>query len=77
MTRRIHFPRQADVIYERAKAYRRLSPTERLRALFDLIASGQTLMKHSPHREAGARLRQAHEAEWQRVQKELFARHGQ
>ena len=55
---------------------RRLTPTDRLLALVDLIASGTTLFKQSPHRDAGSRLQQAQEAEWRRIQKELFARHG-
>jgi hypothetical protein len=70
------FPREADTIFERAKAYRRLTPTERFLRIVDLIASGFTLFEHSPHKEASRRWRQAQEDEWQRVQKELFARHG-
>ncbi|HKI31124.1 MAG TPA: hypothetical protein VKA46_04610 [Gemmataceae bacterium] len=69
------FPNEADVIRQEADAFRRLSPTERLRVILDLIASGMTLLEHSPQREAGRRLRDAQEAEWQRLQKELFARH--
>jgi hypothetical protein len=72
----IRFPREADTIYEQAAAFRRLSPTERLLAILDLIASGVALMAQSPNAEAAQRLREAQEAEWQRVQKELFARHG-
>ena len=72
----IRFPREADTIYEQAEAFRRLSPTERLLAILDLIASGVTLMAQSPNAEAARHLREAQEAEWQRVQKELFARHG-
>lgn len=71
----IRFPREADVIYEQARAYRRLPPGERLLAIIDLIACGVALLEQSPHREAAQRLRQAQEAEWQRAQKELFARH--
>jgi hypothetical protein len=71
----VRFPRESDTIYQEALAYRRLAPTDRLLTLLDLIASGTTLMSQSPHRDAGRRLQQAHEAEWQRVQKELFARH--
>jgi hypothetical protein len=76
MGQAFRFPRQADMIYDRAEAYRRLSPTERLLAILDLIASGKAIMDQSPQREAGRRLREAQEAEWQRIQKELFARHG-
>ena len=52
-----------------------LSPQERVRAIFDLIASGMRLLETSPKRETGRRLQEAQEAEWQRIQKELFARH--
>jgi len=72
----IRFPREADTIYQEALAYRRLAPTARLLALVDLIASGMTLMCQSPHRDASRRLQQIQEAEWRRIQKELFARHG-
>ncbi len=71
----IRFPNEADVIYREAATYRQLSPTDRLLAIIDLIASGVALLAHSPHRDAGARLREAQEAEWQRAQKEFFARH--
>jgi hypothetical protein len=75
MTLPIRFPNESDVIHEQAAAYRRLSPTDRLLALLDLIASGAALLERSPHRAMSARLREAQEAEWQRAQKELFARH--
>src|SRR5262245_10849427 len=71
----LRFPREADVIYEQAQAYRRLPPIERLLAILDLIASGMALLEHSPHREASLRLRQADEEKWQHIQQELFARH--
>src|SRR5437870_4961953 len=70
------FPPAADTIYEQATAYRRFTPSERLRVLLDLIASGMALLQHAPHRQARQRLQEEYEAEWQRVQKELFARHG-
>jgi len=72
----IRFPPEGDQIYKDAEVYRRLAPTDRLVALADLIASGTTLLNQSPNREEGSRLRQAEEAEWRRIQKELFARHG-
>jgi hypothetical protein len=72
----IHFPAEADTIYQQAQAYRQLTPTERFLAIIDLIASGMTLLEHAPHPEARQRLQEAHEAAWQRAHKELFARHG-
>jgi hypothetical protein len=71
----IQFPNEAEKIRREAAAFRRLSPSQRLRTLLGLIASGVRLLERSPHREAGQRLRLVQEAEWQRIQKELFARH--
>jgi hypothetical protein len=56
-------------------AYRRLSPTERLMVILDLIASGAALLEYSPHHDARLRLRREYEAQWQKAQKELFRRH--
>ncbi len=70
------FPNEAEVIRRDAEAFRRLSSRERFLRLLDLIGSGVKLLEHSPQREAGRKLRLLQEAEWQRIQKELFARHG-
>jgi len=70
------FPNEAEVIRRDAEAFRRLSPRERFLRLLDLIGCGVKLLEHSPQREAGRRLRLLQEEEWQRIQKELFARHG-
>jgi hypothetical protein len=75
MTLPISFPSEADKIHREVLRYRRLTPTERFLAIVDLIASGAALLEHSPHREAGQRLRQAQEAEWRRIHKEVFASH--
>jgi hypothetical protein len=72
----IRFPDQATRVYQRAEAYRRLTPDQRLLAILDVIESGVALLEHSPHKEAGHLMRQAQEAEWRRAMKELFARHG-
>ncbi|HEV3204205.1 MAG TPA: hypothetical protein VGY77_07475 [Gemmataceae bacterium] len=72
----IQFPREADTIYEDARAYRSLPPTDRLLVIIDLIASGMTILAQSPQGNSGLSLQQAQEAEWQRIQRELFARHG-
>jgi hypothetical protein len=71
----VRFPNPADTIYQRAVAFRRLSSTDRFLAILDLIASGVTLLEQSPNAKARQSLRDAREAEWQRIQKELFARH--
>jgi hypothetical protein len=72
----IRFPREADAIYEQAVAFRRLAPTDRLLAILDLIASGVALLRHAPDAKVSQSLRHTQEAEWQRFQRELFARHG-
>ena len=72
----IRFPQEKDKIYQEALAFSRLSPDERFQAILDVIALGAAMMKESPHREAMLRLQQAHEEQWKKAQKELFARHG-
>jgi hypothetical protein len=71
----IRFPAEADKIHEEAQAFRRLSPEERVRTIFDLISSAVRFLENSPKAETGRRLQEAQETEWQRIQKELFARH--
>ena len=71
----IQFPREADVIYKRAQAYRQLSPTERFLNLLDLIAFGIALRNQSPKREFALQSRKEREAQWRRIHKELFARY--
>lgn len=71
----LRFPNEAETIRREAEAFRQLSPTDRFLSILDLIASGQKLLECSPQRDIGERLREAQEAEWQRLQKELFAHH--
>jgi hypothetical protein len=71
----VRFPSEADKIYEEAQAFRRLPPHERVQTMFDLIASGMHLLEMSPKRETARRLHEAQEMEWQRIHRELFARH--
>jgi hypothetical protein len=72
----IQFPLERDKIYQDALAFRRLSADQRSQAILEVIALGAAMMKESPHREAMLRLQQVYEEEWQKAQKELFARHG-
>lgn len=72
----ITFPQEKDTIYREALAFRRLAPDQRFRAILEVIAFGAAMMKESPNQEAMLRLQRAHEAEWKKVQQELFARHG-
>lgn len=72
----LHFPDDADKIREEARAFRRLSPTERILAILDLAASGARMMRDSPCRDAANRLRAEHEEQWRLAYRELFTRHG-
>lgn len=76
MTPSISFPVERDKIYRDALEFRRLSAEQRARVLMDIISLGAAMMEESPHRGAMVRLQQAHENEWKKAQKELFARHG-
>jgi len=70
------FPDPFEEAARRAREFQRLPADERFRQLMDVVATGLILLEHSPHRQASERLFQAREAEWQRIQKELFTRHG-
>jgi len=72
----IRFPDPFDEAARRCRAFQRLSPDERLRQLLQAIEAGFVLAQQSPHPEIGKRLVQEREAEWRRIQKELFRRHG-
>jgi hypothetical protein len=72
----IKFPDEGDKIYEEADAFRRLSADQKWAVFMGLLALGESIMKASPHQEAIKRLQQEHEDQWQKAQKELFARHG-
>jgi hypothetical protein len=45
-------------------------------AFAEAVKDDLDAMQESPHREAMLRLQEAHEAAWQKAQKELFAQHG-
>jgi hypothetical protein len=70
------FPNEADKVYYEAQEYRRMSDTERILRIFRLMEGGKKLMECSPKREFAKQWRDGQEAEWRRVQRELFARHG-
>jgi hypothetical protein len=75
-TELLRFPDEADVIREEAERFRRLSPTERFLAIVDLMASGQAIMRDSPHRLWAEQQRAAEKEEWRRFHRELFAGYG-
>jgi hypothetical protein len=72
----LKFPDHHEEARKRAAEFQRLSPSERWRAIGDVIESGLELIRSSPHREAIERVTAEREREWQNIQKELFRRHG-
>jgi hypothetical protein len=72
----IRFPNEADEIYREVQKFRQLSPGERLTAVIRHMASSDHLLSASPRRETALAQREADEAEWRRIQRELFGRHG-
>ena len=70
------FPDPHEEARKRAAEFQRLSPDDRWREIAALFAFGWATVKASPRRaEIEARMEEQ-EREWQRIQKELFARHG-
>jgi hypothetical protein len=70
------FPNHADEIYREAMEYRRLSPSDRLLAIVDLMALGEATLRESPNREYALAQWEAHERQWQIAHREVLARHG-
>ena len=71
----LRFPDPREEAYARAEEFRRLSPKKRLEYLLDVIETGMILIRESPKRQLMDQLFLKREAEWQRIQRELFA-HG-
>ena len=63
----IQFSSEADKIYDEAQSFRQLSPEDRVRVIFDVIASGMHMLESSPKRQTARGLHEAEEAEWQRI----------
>ena len=70
------FPDPLKEAARRSQEFQRLPPEERLRQLMDVIETGWITLRHSSHRQASDRLFQQREAEWERIQQELFIVHG-
>ena len=50
--------------------------TDRFRAILDVMEFGEMMMKASPCQAYAEEHGRFQEEEWQRIQKEVFARHG-
>jgi phosphosulfolactate synthase (CoM biosynthesis protein A) len=73
----LKFPDHHEEARKRAEEFQRLSPDERWREMAAMMAFGSAMVKASPRRAAIEQRMEEQEQEWQRIQKELFARHGQ
>ncbi len=70
------FPSPLEESRARAEEFRRLSPEERWKQIADMMEMGLNMVRHSARRAEIERRMEAQELEWQRVQRELFSRHG-
>jgi len=70
------FPDPMEEARKRAAEFQRLSPDDRWREIAALFAFGWATVKASPRRAAIEARMEEQEREWQRIQKELFAKHG-
>jgi hypothetical protein len=73
----VQFPDPRVEAARRAAEFQRLSPDERWRELAALMAFGWSMVRSSPRREAIEKRMQEQEEEWRKIQRELFARHGE
>ena len=70
------FPDPREEAYRRAQEFRQLSPTERWAEISALMAFGWAMVASSPNRIRIEERMAEQEAEAQRIQRELFRRHG-
>jgi len=70
------FPSPVDEARARAEEFRRLSPEERWRQIAELMEMGLNMVRNSPRRAEIEQRMEAQEAQWQRLQRELFRRYG-
>ena len=70
----LKFPDYRDVIRADAEAFRRLSPVDRMKCFQDVIQTGWYLSRISPNRQFEDEMFLKREAEWQRIQREIFDR---
>jgi hypothetical protein len=72
----LRFPRPADEANARAQEFRRLPADERWKQISQLMEIGMNMVRNSPRRAEIENRLEAQEAEWQRVQRELFSQYG-
>lgn len=72
----VQFPDPQDVARERSQEFQRLTSSERWAEMAAMMAFGLNMVRESPRRADIERRMKEQEQEWQRIQKELFARYG-
>jgi hypothetical protein len=72
----LKFPNSAAEVYARAAEFRRLSPEERWKQIAELMEFGMNMVHSSPKRAEIERRMEAQEAEWKRLQQEVFSQYG-
>lgn len=72
----LRFPDPRMETYARAQEFRRLSPDRRWQEIAGVMEFGWWMMSSSPRREAILRRWEADEADWQRLQQNLFVQYG-
>jgi hypothetical protein len=70
------FPDPQEEARKRAEEFRCLPPEERWREIAAMMAFGWRMVRSSPRRAEIERRMDEQERDWQRIQRELFARHG-
>ena len=70
------FPDPQEEARKRAAEFQRLTPEEKWREMAAMMAFGWAMVRASPRRAAIEQRMEEQEREWQRIQRELFARHG-
>jgi hypothetical protein len=71
----LRYPSSAQEVYARAEEFRRLSPQERFKQIAELMEIGMNMVRTSPRRAEIERRMEAEEAEWKRIQGELFKKY--
>jgi hypothetical protein len=71
-----HFPDPGEEAHRRAEEFQRLSPTQRWAEITAMMAFGWDMVASSPKRLMIEQRMAEQEAEAQRIQQELFRRHG-
>lgn len=72
----LKLPDAAEEAYARAQEFRRLSSEDRWKQIAQLMEIGRSMVRESPRRAEIERRMEAQETEWQRLQRELFDKHG-